>query len=121
MDQKKILLADDNRDLVTVLKVRLEQKGYAVECAYKGPEVFTRLAEKRPDLIILDVMMPEMDGFEVLKRLRADKDTSSVPVIMLTAKSQYKHVVHGYALGADYYIAKPFTGVQLMVAVNAFI
>jgi len=121
MDPKKILLVDDDRDLVSVLKFRLEQKGYAVQCAYKGTEVFVCLDQQRPDLIILDVMMPEMDGFEALKRLRGNGETSSIPVILLTAKTQYKDVAHGYALGADYYMTKPFTSTQLLLAVSALI
>ncbi|MFQ5903821.1 MAG: response regulator transcription factor, partial [Candidatus Binatia bacterium] len=89
-----------------------------VQSAYSGLEVFTRLEEQKPDLIILDVMLPQMDGLEVLTRLKGTADTSSIPVILLTAKVQYEDVLGGYKLGADYYITKPFTSTQLINGIN---
>jgi len=119
MDAKKtIMVVDDNPDIVTIVKTILEGKGYAVQCAYSGPEVFTRLEEQKPDLIILDIMLPQMDGLEVLTRLKGTPDTSSIPVILLTAKVQYEDVLGGYKLGADYYITKPFTSAQLINGIN---
>ncbi len=115
---KTIMVADDSKDLVTVLRGILEGGGYEVLCAYNGEEVFSRLEEKKPDLIILDIMMPKMDGLEVLSKLKSGSDSSSIPVILLTAKGQYKDVLTGYQLGSDYYISKPFTNVQLMNGVN---
>jgi len=116
--KKTILVVDDNPDIVTNVKTILEGKGYAVQCAYNGQEVFTRVEEQKPDLIVLDVMLPQMDGLEVLTRLKGVPETSSIPVILLTAKVQYEDVLGGYKLGADYYITKPFTSTQLINGIN---
>jgi two-component system alkaline phosphatase synthesis response regulator PhoP len=115
---KTIIVVDDNPDIVNIVKTILEGKGYNVMCAYSGAELFTKLKEKKPDLIILDIMMPEMDGLEVLTRLKGVPETASLPVILLTAKVQYEDVLGGYKLGADYYITKPFTSTQLTNGIN---
>ena len=119
MDAKRtIMIVDDNLDIVTIVKTILEGKGYNVMCAYSGAELFTRIEGQKPDLIILDIMMPQMDGLEVLTRLKETSDTSTIPVILLTAKVQYEDVLGGYKLGADYYITKPFTSTQLLNGIN---
>ena len=112
------MVVDDNADIVTIVKTILEGKGYEVQCAFSGQEAFQMLGQNRPDLIILDIMMPEMDGLEVLKRLKGDADTSSIPVILLTAKVHYEDVLSGYRKGADYYITKPFTSTQLLNGIS---
>ncbi len=113
-----IMVVDDDHELVTIVRVILEQKGFNVRCAYNGPQLFAGLDEHKPDLIILDIMMPEMDGLEVLTRLKSNQGTSSIPVILLTAKVQYEDVLGGYKLGANHYITKPFTQTQLMTGIN---
>ncbi len=113
-----IMVVDDDHELVTIVRVILEQKGFNVMCAYNGPQLFAGLDEHKPDLIILDIMMPEMDGLEVLTRLKANPDTSSIPVIFLTAKVQYEDVLGGYKMGASHYITKPFTRNQLITGIN---
>jgi len=113
-----IMVVDDDRELVFIVRAILEQKGFNVRCAYNGPQLFADLDEYKPDLIILDIMMPEMDGLEVLKRLKGNQGTSSIPVILLTAKVQYEDVLGGYKMGADHYITKPFTRTQLMTGIN---
>ena len=113
-----ILVADNDRDIVTLVKTLLEGEGYGVQTAYDGLEVFSRLEEQKPDLIILDIMMPQMDGMAVLTRLKETAETSSIPVIMLTAKVQYEDMLGGYKLGANYYITKPFTSTQLIKGIN---
>jgi len=115
---KTILVVDDNPDTVTLVKTLLEANGYGVQTAYNGLEVFSRLEEQKPDLIFLDIMMPQMDGMAVLKRLKGTAETSSIPVIMLTAKVQYEDMIESYELGADYYIFKPFTNTQLIKGIN---
>ena len=112
------MVVDDNPDIITIVRTILEGKGYNVMSAYSGPELLTRLEEQKPDLIVLDIMMPQMDGLEVLTRLKGAPDTSSIPVILLTAKVQYEDVLGGYKLGADYYITKPFTSTQLLNGIN---
>src|SRR5207244_8013925 len=93
-------------------------KGYNVHSAFSGVELLNLLKDQKPDLIILDIMMPEMDGLEVLTRLKGVTDTATIPIILLTAKVQYEDVLGGYKLGADYYITKPFTSTQLVNGIN---
>jgi len=115
---KTIMVVDDNPDIITIVKTILEGKGYKVHSAASGAELLNMLKDQKPDLIILDIMMPEMDGLEVLSRLKAASDTATIPVILLTAKVQYEDVLGGYKLGADYYITKPFTSTQLVNGIN---
>ncbi len=112
------MVVDDDQELVTIVRAILEQQGFIVRYSYSGPELFASLEEQKPDLIILDVMMPEMDGLEVLRRLKAAPETSSIPVILLTALDEYEDSLTGYKMGADYYIAKPFTKTQMMTAID---
>jgi len=112
------MVVDDNPDAVTQVKTILEREGFGVQTAYNGLEVFSRLEEQKPDLIILDVMLPQMDGLEVLERLKGTAKTSSIPVILLTAKVQYEDVLGGYKLGANYYMTKPFNSSQLINGIN---
>ena len=119
MDKNKtIMVVDDNPDIITIVKTILEGKGYSVFSASSGAELLNMLKVQNPDLIILDIMMPEMDGLEVLSRLKAMSETATIPVILLTAKVQYEDVLGGYKLGADYYITKPFTSTQLVNGIN---
>jgi len=115
---RTIMVVDDNADLVEIVRITLEGKGFNVRCAYNGQELFTGLEELKPDLILLDIMMPRMDGLEVLTRLRENSDTASIPVILLTAKVLYDDVIRGYKMGAEYYITKPFTPTQLLQGIN---
>jgi|SRR3990167_5565376 len=112
--KKTIVVVDDNEDMVIVMKTILEAKGYKVIPACDGEDLFHRLDEKRPDLILLDIMMRPPDGFEVLRRLRSDPDMSSIPVMFVTAKVRYEDILAGYNEGADYYLTKPFTSSQLL-------
>lgn len=116
--QRTIMVVDDNPDIITIVKTILEGKGYRVMSASSGQELLNMLNGQKPDLIILDIMMPEMDGLEVLSRLKGVTETVSIPVILLTAKVQYEDVLGGYKLGADYYITKPFTSTQLVNGIN---
>ena len=119
MDTKKtIMVVDDNPDIITIVKTILEGRGFTVFSASSGPELLNILPTQKADLIILDIMMPEMDGLEVLTRLKGKTETSTIPVILLTAKVQYEDVLGGYKLGADYYITKPFTSTQLVNGIN---
>jgi CheY-like chemotaxis protein len=119
MDTKKtIMVVDDNPDIITIVKTILEGRGYSVFSASSGLELLNMLSDQKPDLIILDIMMPEMDGLEVLTRLKSKSETATIPVILLTAKVQYEDVLGGYKLGADYYITKPFTSTQLVNGIN---
>ncbi len=113
-----IMVVDDHPDVVDILRITLESKGFNVRCAYSGKDLFAGLEELKPDLIILDIMMPETDGLKVLARLRENSDTASIPVILLTAMVQQEDVIEGYKTGADYYIMKPFTSTQVLEGIN---
>ncbi len=115
------MVVDDNPDIVEILCNILEEKGFNVRCAYNGKEVFAGLKEQKPDLILLDIMMPKMNGLEVLYRLKGNPSTSSIPVILVTSKVQYEDILGGYKTGADYYITKPFTEIQLLTGINLFL
>ena len=119
--KKTIMIVDDNPDIVTIVKTLLEGKGYKVQSAYSGQEVFNLLAEQKPDLIILDIMMPRMSGLEVLTRLKGDTNTRSIPVVLLTAKQPDEAIFGGYDIWADSYITKPFTNPQLLNVINRLI
>src|SRR3990170_2409331 len=119
--EKTIFVVDDDPDVPIIVKGILNSEPYKVQCVSSGEELFFRLQGGRPDLILLDVKMPEMDGFQVLKRLKAAPETSSIPVILLTGKGQYQDVLTGYELGTDYYMNKPFTGSQLINGIDLFL
>jgi DNA-binding response OmpR family regulator len=115
---KKILVVDDNIDSIMILRSILESQGFQVFTAQNGPDALDAVSRERPDLILLDVMMPQMSGIEVLERLKTTHATSKVPVIMVTAKIQDEDVMTGYQHGADYYITKPCTAKQLLYGIG---
>jgi DNA-binding response OmpR family regulator len=103
-----ILVADDDEDILLLLTFHFERAGYVVAQARNGLEALQVAAERRPALAVLDVTMPELDGFEVTRELRANGVTRSMPVILLTARAQATDVAQGMAAGADEYVKKPF-------------
>lgn len=111
---KKILAVDDERHIVRLVQVNLQRAGYEVVTAYDGKEALEKVASEQPDLIVLDVMMPYMDGFEVLQNLRKNMSTRELPVIMLTAKAQDADVFRGWQSGVDCYLTKPFNPMELI-------
>lgn len=115
---KKILVCDDERHIVRLIQVNLERAGYIVVTAFDGKEGLEKIRAEKPDCCVLDVMMPYMDGFEVLKNLRREPATEALPVIMLTAKAQDKDVFDGYHYGADMYLTKPFNPMELVTFVK---
>ena len=110
----KILVCDDDELLVDLLQFRLEAKGFDVCVARDGGEAIAMAAAEQPDAIVLDSMMPVMEGHEVLRRLRAEEATKSVPIIMLTARRQERDIVGALELGADEYLVKPFIPEELI-------
>lgn len=117
----KILVCDDERHIVRLIQVNLERQGWEVVTAFDGKEGLEKIRSEKPNLVVLDVMMPYMDGFEVLKSLRREPDTEGLPVIMLTAKAQDKDVFEGYHYGADMYLTKPFNPMELVTFVKRII
>jgi two-component system alkaline phosphatase synthesis response regulator PhoP/two-component system response regulator VicR len=115
---KKVLAVDDERHIVRLIQVNLERAGYQVATAFDGPEALKKVEADKPDLIVLDVMMPRMDGFEVLKRLQANPETREIPVVMLTAKAQDADVFRGWSSGVSAYLTKPFNPLELITFVK---
>ena len=114
--EKKVLVVDDERPIVEILKINLQREGYVVFEAYDGEEAVNKAMTVEPDLILLDVMLPKLDGFSVCKKIR---EKSSVPILMLTAREEELDKVLGLELGADDYITKPFSVRELMARVKA--
>jgi DNA-binding response OmpR family regulator len=116
---KRILLIEDNADLAYGLRNNLEIEGYQVEVAGDGAKGLTRARAAKPDLVILDLMLPGMDGFRVLRALRDDGGTGEMPVLILTARGEEADKVRGLRLGADDYVTKPFGVLELLARVEA--
>lgn len=114
----KILVAEDEPSLYKLLEFRLNALGHEILLATDGEQVLALVDSDRPDLVLLDVMMPVMGGIEVLRKLKEDESTSSIPVIMLSAKGQEKDIVIGLERGADDYITKPFGFPNLVNRIN---
>src|SRR3972149_1661147 len=115
----KILVVDDDLDTVKLVGTTFEKQGYVILAARDGVEALQKVAQHHPDLILLDVMMPKMAGFEVIRRLRADPATSAIPVIMFTAKAQVDDKVAGLEAGADEYLTKPTHPAELVARVRS--
>lgn len=111
---KRVLIADDEPNIVLSLEYLLGKQGYVTSVARSGSEVLAQLAEQGADLVLLDVMMPELDGFSVLQRLREDARFGNLKVVLLTAKGREVEMRKGLALGADAYVTKPFSTRELL-------
>src|SRR4051812_10662138 len=109
MSKSTVLVIDDEADLVELLRYNLERDGFNVVCARDGRDGLNAARHHKPDLIVLDVMMPSLDGLEVCRQLRGDGRTGGVPIIMLTAKAAEADRIVGLELGADDYVTKPFS------------
>ena len=118
---RTILVADDDADILELVSFRLEQAGHATVRARDGAEALELLRRHRPSLCVLDVLMPRLNGFEVLRALREDEDLRSIPVIMLTASVQDRDVARGFEVGADDYMRKPFNPRELQARVEALL
>jgi DNA-binding response OmpR family regulator len=114
-----VLVADDEPHLLRLVKFRLEREGYRVLTAADGDAALQVARDQRPDLCVLDVMMPKRSGFDVLRELRADERFNTTKVIMLTARAQDRDVDAGFSLGADDYVTKPFSPNELRVRISA--
>lgn len=116
-----ILVVDDVEENVEIVRVRLEAQGYEIDTAHNGRQALEKIARRRPDLILLDIMMPEMDGIEVTRRIKGDESLRSIPIILLTAKSTIKDVVDGLEAGGDDYLTKPFEPATLVARVRSLL
>jgi len=118
---KKILVVDDSKTISDMVRGLLERIGFEVETAYDGLEALEKVKKSLPDLIILDVNMPKMDGFRVCRLLKFDRNFRSIPIIMLTARDEEENIKTGIKTGADLYLTKPIEPEKLIEAVNKFL
>jgi two-component system alkaline phosphatase synthesis response regulator PhoP len=119
MAKQKILAVDDEEDILELLRFNLAKEGFAVVCAASGEEALKSALANRPDLILLDLLLPGMDGLEVARRLKQDGSTKEIPVIMVTAKGEEADIVAGLEVGAEDYITKPFSRKVLIARIRA--
>jgi adenylate cyclase len=116
-----ILVVDDDPVIQKLLAVNFEMEGYRVVTAGDGEEALAQVAIERPDAVVLDVMMPKIDGIEVVRRMRADVAAATIPVLLLSARAQAKDIAEGLDAGADAYMTKPFDPVDLLERVASLI
>src|SRR5215468_9057113 len=117
----KVLVVEDEEPLALLLRYNLEAEGYAVDVVYRGDEAEMAIAEGSPDLIVLDWMLPGISGLELCRRLRTGKDSRTIPIILLTARSEEGDRIRGLSTGADDYVVKPFSLPELMARVKAIL
>ncbi len=118
MAQKKILIADDNENIRDALTYLLEDEGYELLLAKDGADTLRKVRERKPDILFLDIMMPEINGYDVCRTIKNDPDLKSIYVIMLTAKGQVAEQERGKEVGADEYIVKPFSPMEILSRVK---
>ena len=118
MQKGKVLIVDDEIHVVQILDYKLKKAGYQVLGASSGPQALEMCKQEPPDIILLDIMMPEMDGWEVLAKLKADDATKNIPVFMLTAKAQRADLMKGLSRGVDHYIIKPFVPQRVLELID---
>lgn len=121
MARGKILIVEDDRDIADMVRYNLSEQGYEIILAFDGQKGVELAKSRRPDLIILDIMLPVTDGFEVCKNLKGDHSTADIPIIILSAKSQETDKVLGLELGADDYVTKPFSPRELIARTRAIL
>jgi DNA-binding response OmpR family regulator len=115
---KKILIVDDEPSIIVALQFLMEQNGYETLVAFSGEEAMEVVAQHRPDLILLDIMLPVVDGFEVCQRVREKADWKGIRIVLVTALDRESNVAKGLALGADAYVTKPFANADLIAKVK---
>jgi two-component system alkaline phosphatase synthesis response regulator PhoP len=119
MAKESILVVDDEQDILELIGYNLQKEGYQVTCVTSGEEAITRAQERHPDLIILDLMLPGLDGLEVCRHLKQQEETRAIPILMLTAKGEESDIIIGLELGADDYMTKPFSPKILVARIRA--
>jgi two-component system alkaline phosphatase synthesis response regulator PhoP len=121
MNSKKILVVDDEVDLVETIRLPLEMEGYTVLVSFNGEDALNQARKENPHLIILDIMLPKLDGYKVCRLLKFDERYKHIPILMLTAKTQEKDKILGAETGADEYITKPFDIDELIEKVKSYL
>jgi len=121
MEKKKILVVDDEVDLVKTIQFSLELEGYKVLVSYNGEDALAQARKENPDLILLDIMLPKLDGYKVCRLLKFDEQYKHIPILMMTAKTQEKDKLMGKETGANEYITKPFDMEELMEKIKEYL
>ena len=121
MKNNKILVVEDEESLLKLESILLTSKGYSVTGVMDGKAALEEIKKNRPDLVLLDVMLPEMDGFEVCRRIKEESETAGIPVVMLTAKKSNQDIERGLQVGADAYITKPFKSTRVIDVIQGLI
>lgn len=121
MPSKTIMIVDDELNILVPLQFLMEQNGFRVVLAQSGRDAFEALEKSKPDLILLDIMLPDLDGYEIFQMIRANPAWDEVKVIFLTAKNRDGDIAKGLNLGVDAYVTKPFSNAELLAAVNDLI
>lgn len=121
MSKQQILVVDDDKSIVKVVRSYLEQAGYMVQTAYDGESALHALRSEKPDLVVLDLMLPDRDGWEITRLIRSDATLGAMPIIMLTARVEDTDKIVGLELGADDYITKPFNAREIVARVRALL
>jgi DNA-binding response OmpR family regulator len=121
VEKKKILIVEDEESLLKLESILLTSKGYQVRGAANGAAALEAIAADPPDLVLLDIMLPEIDGFEVCQRIKQNEATKHIPVIMLTAKKSREDMSRGEKVGADWYITKPFKSAMVIETIQRFL
>jgi len=121
MKNNKILIVEDEESLLKLESILLSSKGYSVTGVMDGKAALEEIKKNIPDLVLLDVMLPEMDGFEVCRRIKEESETAGIPVVMLTAKKSNQDIERGRQVGADAYITKPFKSTRVIELIQGLI
>ena len=121
MGKQKILIVEDEESLLKLESILLTSKGYQVQGVANGAAALEAISEDPPDLVLLDIMLPEIDGFEVCQRIKQNEETKHIPVIMLTAKKSREDMSRGEKVGADWYITKPFKSAMVIETIQRFL
>ncbi len=119
MAKKRILIVEDDKDINELIRYNLEREGFDVISLYDGSQAFDVVATRKPDLVLLDLMLPECDGLEICRQIKEDSQTRKTPIIMITAKGTEADIVIGLSLGADDYLPKPFSPTVLLARIKA--
>ena len=121
MDKNRILVVEDEESLLKLESILFTSKGYQVTGVRGGKDALTAIAQDAPDLVVLDLMLPDMDGFEVCRSIKENPETSAIPVVMLTAKKSSRDLERGRQVGADAYITKPFKSVKVLEVIEGLL
>jgi len=121
MKKNRILIVEDEESLLKLESILLSSKGYSVTGVMDGKSALDEISARKPDLVVLDIMLPELDGFEVCKRIKENPETAGIPVVMLTAKKNSQDYARGMQVGADAYVTKPFKSAQVIELIEGLL